>query len=296
LSVAGSADCVADRDRLAGQILEAVAGTANAELSVDVDIVDGSDDDERASTTALVRLMLGPELVGVREIRAASCDEALAAVVAVTALALSTGAQEAPARSVAAPATVRAPAPRIDDAVQVEPVEPAVANDERWRLLAGAGMDVGTLPAATIAVAVGAGLRLGPGEARAFARYGLPSSQHEREVMTGSASSASLRADFAATALDYCLGIDAAQWLGACGGLELAVKRRVQVEQAAGQERSERERIGLSLGPVAGLALVLRAVPLQPQLELAAQWPVLGAEPAADVLGLRATVGAAVPF
>jgi len=281
-----------------------VAGAANPELRVAVEIVDG----ER--TTAVVRLTHGLELLGVRRIAASSCDEALAAVVAVTALALSSTVQEAPSTPAeAVPASsepvsteARAPLPASaiddhgDDAPQTEPAEP---TQERWRLLAGVGMDVGTLEAATLAIGVGAALRLGPGEARALARYGPPTSQHEREEVAPSVSTGSsthLRADFAAAALDYCLGIDAAQWLGACGGVELALTRSVQVAQTTGLARRERERFALGLGPVAGVALVLRAVPLQPQLELSAQWHAIGAEPAAQPFGLRAIFGGAVPF
>ncbi|HMI92881.1 MAG TPA: hypothetical protein VK509_16010 [Polyangiales bacterium] len=306
MSLADGARCGAERAELARRILDAVAGSANLELSVEVRIVDG------AGTSAVVRLMRGAERIGVRRIEAASCDDALAAVVAVTALALSSTPQEVPAT---APATAHAseqPAVLVERASVVEQVsaieresegaqlEPGEASGGRWRMLGGVGMDVGTVDTATIAIEAGAALRLAGGEARALVRYGVPTSQQEREEVAATASSghssSSLRADFAAAALDYCLGIDEAQWLGACGGLELALTRRVRVEQAAGGTRSEREELAFGLGPSAGLTLVLRAVPLQPQLALSAQWALVAAKSAARPIGVRAIFGGAVPF
>jgi hypothetical protein len=166
-------------------------------------------------------------------------------------------------------------------------------------LLAGLGLDVGTLAVATIAIEAGAALRLGPGEARALLRYGVPSTRSEHEQVAAATSAtrgADLRADFAVAALDYCLGLDRAQWLAACGGLELALKRTVHSEGASGEPRRERRRVALALAPSAGVAFTLRAATLQPRLELAAQWPLLVDELAAQPLAVRALLGGAVSF
>jgi hypothetical protein len=312
LSLAGDG-CGFEREELAGRILDAVVGTANAELSVDVDIIAG------ARATAIVRLMRGAERLGVRKIEAASCEEALAAVVAVTALALSSTVMAVPATGAAEVTASEQPpivveprerSPAIEPASAMESesegprLEPSAASSSRWRMLAGVGIDVGTIDegTATIAIEVGAALQLGGGEARALARYGVPTTQQEREEIARFASddsgsnSTSTRTDFSAAALDYCLGIDTARWLGACGGLELALTRRVQVEHPAGRPRSEREHVALGVGPTAGLALVLRAVALQPQLGLSAQWPLVGARSAAHPIGLRAIFAGSAPF
>jgi hypothetical protein len=157
-----------------------------------------------------------------------------------------------------------------------------------WRLLAGLGVDLGTLARPTLLVAGGAALALGRAELRAIGRYGVPSTTEEASV-----DLERLRVDFGAAALDACWSLDRAGWLSACGGLELSLTRSVRTREAPEEPPSRSKRVEPAFGPLAGLMLVLREVPGQPQLELSAQLPLAGKAP---VPGFRAALGGGMLF
>jgi hypothetical protein len=298
LSFRGSAGCSVERDELASRILEAVAGARDPALAVQVDVADGPD------TLATVQLVLGSRVLGVKQLEAPTCDEALDAIVAVVALALSSSAQEQahappdePARATAVatwaeapieqnsgPADGRARSSRVDG----EAADETKSKAPSWRVLAGIGVDTGTLAQPTAVVGGGAALTLARAELRAMGRYGVPSTREELSV-----TFESVRTDFGAATLDCCWGLDRARWVSACAGLELSLKRSARVELAAGEPRVEKKTNQPTFGPVAGLAFVLRDVLAQPHLELSAQLPVLGKAPA---LGFRASLGGGVMF
>src|SRR5919199_1633376 len=83
LTFRGSASCSPAAHELAPQILAAVFGPRNPSLAVEITIVDG------AYARADVRVVRGSALIGSKTIAARTCHEALDAVIAVAALALS---------------------------------------------------------------------------------------------------------------------------------------------------------------------------------------------------------------
>jgi hypothetical protein len=151
-----------------------------------------------------------------------------------------------------------------------------------------AGVDLGSMARATPIVTGGTARSFGRVELRLLGRYGLPSSETEVE-----ADVRSRRSEYGAALLDTCLGIDPQSWLSACAGLELRLRHMQRVLQPGGGSRMESSRLEASFGPSAALLLVLRSVVGQPQLELAAQLPVVGAPSA---LAFRAAAGGGVPF
>jgi hypothetical protein len=286
--------CSGQSEALAARIGAAIAGARNDALNVVVSFEPGP------PARAVVQLMLGARLLGSKTLEVSSCDEALDAVAAVASLALSSlaDAQSAPAETaLAGVETKEITAPARESAstahvrrIDAGPAPGPNARVHRWRLLAGLGIDLGTLARPTPLVAGGAALALGRAELRAIGRYGVPSTTEEASVELER-----LRADFGAAALDACWGLDRARWLSACGGLELSLTRSVQTRQVPGQPPSRAKRVEPAFGPLAGLLLVLRDVPGQPQLELSAQLPLAGAGKA-PAPGFRAALGGGLLF
>jgi hypothetical protein len=288
---------------LEARIERAVAGPRNSALQVEVEL-DRLDADARAGsepTRARVRLWLGGRAAGDKRLEADSCEEALDAVVAVAALALSTTAANlehvqasTPTRApLAALATRRAPgsAPAATTAgVRVDQARPAATATDAapWRIWLGAGIDAGSLAQPTALVTGGAARALQRAELRLLGRYGVRVTDEQSE-----ADFQSVRSEYGAAALDACLGLDRRRWLSFCAGLELRLKRVQRTSGVAGAPHAESSRLEPSLGPGAALALVLRSVIAQPQLELSAQVPVLGAP---STLAFRAALGGGMPF
>jgi hypothetical protein len=290
LLVRGGPWCAGQSEALAARISHAIAGARNAALHVEVSLEQGT------PARALVRVMLGSRLLGSKTLEVSSCDEALDAVAAVVALALSSlaDAQPAPAETAVAgekevTEPARAPASTLHSRrIDAGPAPGPHARVRGWRLLAGLGVDLGTLARPTLLVAGGAALALGRTELRAIGRYGVPSTTEEASV-----DLERQRIDFGAAALDACWGLDRAGWLSACGGLELSLTRSVHTRESPGEPPSRAKRVEPAFGPLAGLLLVLREVPGQPQLELSAQLPLAGRAPAP---GFRAALGGGMLF
>jgi hypothetical protein len=293
--------CASRGDELAVRIGQAVAGARNPALRIDVQLAD------RTPATAVVTLLLGARVVGTKTLEARTCDEALDAVAAVVALALSSVATaqpdaQAPVATVATPEQTpleqakqallaQRPAREVASArrLGIDAADQTKAHRPGLRLLAGVGLDVGTLARPTVLAGGGAALALGRTELRAIGRYGVPYTTEEVAEARGE----SLRADFGAAALDACWALDRARWLSACGGLELSLKRSIYGREAPGEPRRETKQIDTRFGPLAGLSFVLRDVPGQPQLELSAQLPLVGRAPA---LGFRAALAGGMLF
>jgi hypothetical protein len=288
LRVAGAAECSPSPDALAARIRAAAIGTPRPDLAVRVEL--------RGRVTAQVQLTRGAQDLGTKRIEAADCGEVVDAVVAVVALALSVEPPPEPTSSPRSavpeprpPAPVLPPAPPLDvDRAASAAPEAEVA---RWRLSLSVGPDRGTLREPTLFGRVGAALRAGPGELRAALAYAAPSLREEVGTRTERT-----RADFAAAAFDYCHGLDRERWLGACAGLQLGLGRISQLTRSPQGSRIEQEHLEPRASVLASLLLAYRAVALQPELELAAQVPLLG-EPAQDrSLGYRALFGGSVQF
>lgn len=285
--------CSGQSQALAARIGAAIAGARNDALNVAVSLEPGP------PAHAVVQLMLGARLLGSKTLEVNSCDEALDAVAAVVALALSSPADARPPETTAAlrmdetqPETaITRPARAHERAAHVRRIDAGAVPESRVRgvrLLAGLGVDLGMLARPTLLVAGGAALALGRAELRAVGRYGVPSTTEEANVELER-----MRVDFGAAALDACWGLDRAGWLSACGGVELSLTRSVHTRELPGEPRSRAKRVEPGFGPLAGLMLVLRDVPGQPQLELSAQLPLAGRAPAP---GFRAALGGGLLF
>lgn len=290
LTVESQGSCTCRAEQLAQRIEKEVAGVRPNALGVVVEIESG------VPVRAHVKLSAEAQPLGETQVEASSCDEALAAVTAIAALALSafpqpesTAARRARVTPRAAPLEVAA-SPRLAEAAAFRRDESLRDRgaSRRWRVLAAAGVAAGGSVRATVLVLGGAAWELGRGELRLLGRYGVPATDERVE-----ARSTSLRSDFGAASIDYCVGLDRAHWLSLCGGLELLSKRTQVVEQSAEAGRTASTQQSLLFGPSAGLSFVLRNVVGQPQLELSALVPVVGASP---LPGFRAALGGGVPF
>jgi hypothetical protein len=315
LTARGSRRCAVERHELAARIEQSVVGVRNPALAVEVQLWDAAE-----GTAAVVRLTQGARIIGVKRLVAPSCSETLDAVGAVAALALSSEPAATPrsepetqpatsAREIrlepetqAAPRSTapvfEVPASELDQGTLVRPA-PISGNSpgaSRWRMLMALGADVGTLPAPTATVGAGVVASVGDAELRGLAWYGVPSSREEVSQRTGEPSRVtSTRADFGAASLDYCQSLQGWRWLALCGGLSAHLTRLSSLEERVDATRELEERWAWSTGISLGVALVYRDVPWQPQLEVAAQLPVIGT--AADASpGFRAALGAALPF
>jgi hypothetical protein len=286
-------ECSPAPDELAERIARAVAGGRNPSLRLELEL----ERDSQPHARARLRLWRDMRQMGEKQLEAASCAELLEGVVAVAALALSSErseeAEPAPTGEPNTPLTptVQTP-PRSARATNVRPDRrPQLAAPEQagqWRVWLAAGLDLASTAQVTPLVSAGTARSFGRVELRLLGRYGLPSTETEVE-----ADLRSLRSEYGAALLDTCLGIDRRSWLSACAGLELRLRHVRRVLQSEGGSRTESSRLEASFGPSAALSLVLRSVAAQPQLELAAQLPLVGAPSA---LAFRAAVGAGVPF
>jgi hypothetical protein len=296
LTLQAHGSCSAHVEQLAQRIEHELAGVRPDALSVTVEI------DEGMPVRARVRLLADAQPLGETQVEASSCDQALTAVTSIAALALSAFPLSEPAPAQPAPTTARpAPVAATARAARVEATpfqRDGELHDEsrtrrdavspRWRVLAAAGVATGAGVRSTLLVVGGLARGLGRGELRLLGRYGVPASDEQIE-----ARHTRVRSDFGAAAVDYCLGLDRARWLSLCAGLELLSKRVQTLEQGREQGHVESTQRNLVFGPSAGLTFVLRDVVAQPQLELAALLPLVGAAP---VPGFRAALGGGVPF
>jgi hypothetical protein len=280
LEIAPGSACDADLELLERRISAALIGTPDPELRVAVSL------EESSGVSARLELRRGALTLGEKQIGAATCGEAIEAVIAIAALALGTPPDEPPvAREQPLERERRSTAGMVDDAGRTTSLEKT-----RARLLAGAGGDRGSLREPTLVLRLGAAVPLGPGELRAVAWYGLPSVREEI-----SEQFERTRQDFGTAELDYCANVDGAGWIAACGGLEAGWRRLSRLARAPSEPRTEAERIELTLAAVAGLSLAYRSSVVQPALDVSAHLPVAGgAQPAP--FGLRAVFGAALPF
>lgn len=310
LALAGSRRCSIAPEALAARVGEAVVGEANAELRVEVALADGA-----RATSASVRLLRGEREIGRRRVVGGSCAEALDAVVAIVALALSSthdasseGEGEAesegePERHTAAPHTAAPRSARSHsiglyetgpDATQPsaavaraattgarEPVGTLATSGlsaRQWPVLTiMTAADVGRL-GVTARVGIGGALPVQRGEWRARLWYGLPSFEAEEEGAP--LRSVETRTELWSAGADHCWRLDAAGWLGLCGGLELGTLRERRRDGSPGAARTERERFAPFLDAALGSTFTYRGGRWEPGLEVTARLPVLGAAPA----------------
>lgn len=296
LSASGSPRCPVRSELLAARVASAVVGELDPELRAAVLL-----HDSRQGTAATVSLSRGSLELGHRQLAAASCEQALAAVVAVTALALSSMvstepsavAQQAPpvARPEPQPAVAAAAALR-EPVTPLDPGASGAAGAAEGALSLSMGAD---LTASTLVAALGGGvaLRAGGGEWRAQLWYGLPALSEEEEALP--LRSVQTRSDRGALALAHCRELGALSWLAPCAGLELGVVRHWRAQTLDGQARDERRWLEPWLAAALGAKLTYRASGWQPQLELSMLLPALDTADGRRI-GLRARAGVAVPF
>jgi hypothetical protein len=309
LTVEGSVHCSAQRDVIAARISAALAGVRHPDLTVEVELADAS-----RGTTAWVRLARASNELREKRIEAASCEEALDAVVAIAALAL--GSAEPPV-SAAIPhpdadgAPTRLPALRPPERVAREHSRPTPRvtapegadrgssafelewSAERWRWLWSVGIDRGATAAATPTLGTGIALRWGRAELRGMLEYGMPSSNEREEV---GVVFASVRSDFAAASVHYCRALDAEAWLSLCAGSEARVARSSRIETRMDQPRAEREDLDAGALAVGGASLVYRDATWQPRFDVSALLPALGDTAGVEQIGVRAAIGGSLAF
>jgi hypothetical protein len=239
-------------------------------------------------------------------IDAASCEEALDAVVVVLALAF--GTDRAAASPAGEPAAVLAEAspplsapPAADAATAgasfLDRTPPGGAvgapypADQALRIALATGADSGTLPVATLYVSGAVARSLAAFELRGVVRYGLPTVDDSAE----DGASQSERNDFGALELRGCYGIGSRLRLSGCTGTELGAvrrSRRWQSEERTGEESA----LDTRFSGVLAAAVAHRAGPIQPELELSGAAVAFGREPEASWLVLRMSLGAALAF
>lgn len=294
LRATSTGTCSVTTEVLAERIREATLGTPDPDLQVEVAISGG------VRTKALVRLSRDSRSIGTKQLEATTCGEAVDAVTAVVALALSSTSNSAgplPASPVPPISGSASDSSALSEAPREAAFSPADGLFDlgralrRWRLLLGVGADRGSLSDATFVVRAGAAARVGAGELRGVATYGVA---HVREEVSDITRRE--RADFGAAAIDYCHGLEPARWVSVCAGLELLVRRHARAEQGPEQRRIEAERYEPSPSVLGGLALVYRDATVQPGLDLTAQRPLLGALADGPALGFRAAFGVALQF
>ncbi|HKU43807.1 MAG TPA: hypothetical protein VJR89_36860, partial [Polyangiales bacterium] len=226
--------------------------------------------------------------LGTKRLLTASCDEAVAAAVAVLALAMS-----APAAAEGDEAAAPPPAAEGGEPDLVQPVAPALepepasdAAPARVRIALRAGLDVGTLQATTAYLAATAAWLAGPVEWRAVLGFGLP--YVEEEVETDRA--VRFRESFAMLDLGGCYGWGGGFRLAACAAGELGLIRSAHSSNGSGDEKT-----AVRVSGVFGAQLGYRASAVSPELELAAVATPFGASQAGR-LSLRASFGLGVSF
>ncbi len=254
----------------------------------------------------VVRLLRDARVIGTKRLVAQSCAEAVDAVTAVVALAVSStdapGDRALPRREpegqdahdAITGAVSREAFSEIDPLqgspladAEVQPVSP-----ERGSVQLSAGVDRGTFTETLGRVGLGGAWVLGRGELRGTLWYYSP---YRNEVIEEGVATYSESVDFAAASMDYCYGLDRQRWAAACGGLELGLVRfRSVEEQASVRQRADGDES--SLGATVGTLLTLRRGPVQPVLSLSARLPTLGGPAGREPVALRAALGASVPF
>lgn len=307
LDVEGDVACLPTVAELRERIASAVVGARNTELAVQVKWLE-----EEHQTVAIVRLLAGMRVSGEKRLETPTCEQTLDAVVAVVALALSSDStepaklgREASLNGVLANGELPQ-ASRLD----VEPastplrwqastlpeldrgVQERAEQDSAFDAFGAAGVDRGTFGEAGGLVGAGGGWVQGRAQLRSALWYGLTRRKEEVTDETYYRENA----DFGALTLDYCHGIDAGRWLSACGGLEVGWVRLERLERKASGLGVEHFRSSPSLAPSVGTLMALRSGPIHPELSLFALFPVFGRAPEAELLAMRATLGASVPF
>ena len=298
LTIDDQSFCSAVAPSLGQRIEAAVAGKTRRELSVNIVLIA-----EAEATVALIELRAGSRLVGSKRLVAPSCSEALDAVVAVAALALSSPSEVTePAPAESSPPELQhralhmAQAPR--QAAQPLVLDRAPRADgarERALWLSG-GLERGTFDDPMAFFGIGTAYGYGAGEFRGAIWYGVASrSEHVTAEEGQPSQSLSESSDHAAVNFDYCYPVDRGRWLGACAGLELGMAWRSRTQTHDGGHSTHSTSWEPTLGPSFGGLLAIRGAPLQPELSLSAKWLAIGGQESSR-LALRAAVGAAVPF
>jgi hypothetical protein len=316
--------CGVSLAELEGRVSEAVAGERDPDVRVTVSLRNGSRDGSEHGATVVVRLRKGDHDLGSRRVVAPDCEEAIDAVVAVVALALSSARE--PFSEAAKPrddrvgagsapeTTIRGGVNRIGASPAIEPTIPSSASLDAakagsgdavldageqlhagdssaagWRALAATGLD-GVPGRATGVLGAGAALQSGVSAWRAQVWYGARSFEEEAE----GARSSETRSDFAAATLDYCRGVDGLGWFGVCSGVELSLARRWRSEQYENAPRQEHEALYPGASAVLGAVLAYPGARLEPRLDISARWPVVGGPAEDGKVGIRTTGGVAL--
>jgi hypothetical protein len=277
LAVAADSQCEVEVEPLLARVLEAVAGEPNQSLRVQVRF-----DDADGGTRATVRTFSDFSETGRKSLVAPTCDEALDAVVAVVALALSSApdgaaevvdprAHETNARRL--PHTTRHAVPVVRPLKAAEPDDrgvPSEADGQSTRRVSlAAAADRGTMADPVGLVGLGGALLLGPGELRATAWYG----PGERLEVQGAQQSMTRASDFASATLDYCYTMDADRWVSACGGFEVGGIRFVESESFSDGTSARSSGVAPSFGTTASAVFGYRVSTVQPELVLLARFP-----------------------
>lgn len=300
-----SAQCSPSLHSFERAVAGSVVGETDPELVVEVAFIDQPQGTE-------ARVSIASELVEAeRRVVARSCEEAIDASVAIAALALSSAPPDgrlrdgdaarawrdpAVARESDSPMTSAAAANPTSVALGVTPRELDVAAPTTDPAAAhgvslAAGVDHGVMRGTIGVIEVGAKARLPIGELRVTGRYG-----GGVEVEQMAAERYSRRAaDFGAAAVSYCYGVGQHVSIHGCGGLELGVEHRLWAREEPTSSASGEEFLP-SLRSTLGLVTSFGGSSVRPE---AAVWGSLlsaGGSDEAEVLALRATIGAAMSF
>ena len=274
--------------RVRAAVVGALAGDREAHVTI-----------ERQGRRYRVQIRAGREHeMGMKYVVADSCEQALAAAVEVLAIALSEPAGEAAvesgeptqsnadfaAASLLTSSAVDADAP--SPAPTREPESAPAASRLRLRLTLRAGVDAGTLPAATAYVGGAASWLAGPIEWRALLGLGLP--YVEERVDPGIAERH--REQFVLLDLGACSGVGERWRVAACAAGELGIVYGSLRSGAVADEH-----LALRWSGVLAAQLAYRGGLVQPELELAAIGTVLGS-PNRGPLAVRASLGLGLHF
>lgn len=291
--------CSATPSELARQVDQQLIGARPAAVSARVTIATSS-----AGYRVTLHATRARRSLGVKQLVAPSCGEALDAAVLVLAIALTepepvrSAPQEeighAPARAMTSnesplPFTFAAPrtTPERDVPARAED-EDATGPGRRLGMLFG--IETGTLPRPTAYVGASFALPVGAWEMRSGLRYGLPTEEESVET----SSSERERRDFAALGLSLCRGVGVAWRLSLCGGGEFGVVRVDRTRRDGGVEFDSNED-QVRVAGVATTRLTGRTGPIRPELEFSAAAASLGPG-APATLSLRLAAGVAMQF
>lgn len=306
LSVTESASCDVDATALADEIRGRMVGAVGGDVDVTVAFRDAEQGFE-----SHMRLQQNGETLGARTLLAPTCEQSIEATAAIVALALSQHSPAEPSPNEDAVAALRddvrvssrptAPrrepqgvSPRAPNESPTEEnaVSPTGGSVSNLRLLASAGLDVGTLAESTAVVGGGLVFGVGRGELRGTAWYGAPSERAE----SSSSSFETTRHDFALAQLEYCRSPDPGRWLAVCGGVVGGFWRLSRTAASNDEAPQRQTRTGWTWGPELGAAFIYRDAPWQPQLAVHTHLPVAGKAAEASDVTIRATLGASISF